>query len=234
MRGPLVSAIIPVYNGAKFISEALKSICMQGYDPIEIIVVDDGSIDDTACIVRSFGDIRYVYQPNKGCAAARNTGIRSSKGELIAFLDADDYWSGNKLNIQVDCLLKNPHIGYVLGMQRNFLECGIKRPSWVREELILENHIGFLPTLVIHRRIFDTVGFFNEDFRISSDVEWFCRAADAAISRMVVPEVVLYRRIHNSNLGYENLKYQTKAGNPMLLNALRASVHRKRSDKSDT
>jgi hypothetical protein len=116
-------------------------------------------------------------------------------------------------------------------MQRNFLEPGIERPFWVREEYLLKEHIGFLPTLVAHKQIFDTVGLFDPAFRISSDVEWFSRVADACISRMVVPEVVLYRRIHNSNLGYENLNYRTRSGNPMLLRALRASVHRKRMEK---
>jgi glycosyltransferase involved in cell wall biosynthesis len=234
MKKPLVSAIIPVYNGAKFIAEAINSICMQNYDPMEIIVVDDGSTDDTPGIVQSFKNIRYIYQPNQGCAAARNNGIRNSTGKLIAFLDADDYWTNNNLNIQVTCLLKHPHIGYSLGMQRNFLECGIERPSWVREELMLKEYIGTLQALVMHKEIFDTVGLFNEDFRISSDVEWFSRLADAGISRMVVPEVVVYRRIHDSNLGYENLGFKTKAGNPLLLKALRDSVHRKQKKNSDS
>jgi GT2 family glycosyltransferase len=153
---------------------------------------------------------------------------------LLAFLDADDYWAANKLQVQVGCMLNNPGIGYTLGRQRNFLESGTQRPFWLREELLLEEHTGFLPTLVIHRQAFDTIGPFNTNFRISSDVEWFCRIKDAGIPRMVVPEVVLYRRIHSSNLSYENQNHKTKAGNPMLLRALRASVHRKHSERSDT
>jgi glycosyltransferase involved in cell wall biosynthesis len=230
MKRPFVSVIIPVYNGARFISEAIKSACMQNYDPIEIIVVDDGSTDDTSSIVQSFKDIRYIYQPNQGVAAARNTGIHNSRGELIAFLDADDYWASNKLNLQVDCLLKHPNVGYILGMQRNFLEYGIERPFWIREEHLLKEHIGFMPTLLIRKGIFDTVGLFNPDYIISSDVEWFSRVADASIPRMVVPEVVLYRRIHNSNLGYQ---LKGESANPLMLKALRASVHRKRMKKSD-
>lgn len=229
MNRPLVSVILPVYNGARFIEEAIESIYVQHYHPLEIIVVDDGSTDDTSVVVQSHKNIRYIYQPNQGVAAARNTGIRNSKGELIAFLDADDYWASNKLNVQVDCLLKYPRIGYTLGMQRNFLEGGIERPFWLKEEHLLKEHIGFLQTLVIHRQIFDAVGLFNPDFRISEDVEWFSRVADACIPRMVVPEVVVYRRIHNSNLGY-----QLKGGNPLWLKALRASVQRKRMKNSDT
>jgi len=223
MKRPLVSVIIPVYNGARFIAEAIESVCAQNYDPMEIIVVDDGSIDETSSIVQSFKDVRYIRQKNQGVAVARNTGIENSRGELIAFLDADDYWAPNKLGIQVNCLLKHPHVGYTLGMQRNFLEPGTVRPFWLREEHVLMDHIGFLPASLIRRQVFHVVGLFNPDYKISEDVEWFTRVEDACIRRMVVPEVVLYRRIHNANLGY-----QLKGGNPLLLKALRTSVHRKR------
>jgi len=234
MKKPFVSVIIPVYNGAKHIAQAIESVCVQNYDPIEIIIVDDGSTDDTPMIVSSFKAIRYIRQENNGCAAARNVGISKSGGDLIAFLDADDYWSANKLNIQVDCLLNDPHIGYTLGKQRNFLESGTDRPSWLREELLLKDHTGFLPTLVIRRQVFETVGPFNTDYRISSDVEWFCRLEDAGVPGMVVPEIVLYRRIHGSNLSYENLSHKTNVGNPLLLRALRDSIHRKRIKTTDT
>jgi glycosyltransferase involved in cell wall biosynthesis len=229
MKKPLVSVIIPVYNGARFISEAIQSVCKQNYEPLEIIIVDDGSTDDTPSVVRSFKDIRYIHQENQGVAVARNTGIENSRGELIAFLDADDYWTDNKLNIQVECLLRNPHVGYTLGMQKNYLESGIERPFWLREEHLLGEHIGFLPTMLIRRQIFDKVGLFNTDFKITEDVEWFSRIENDCITRMVVPEVLLYRRIHDANLGY-----QLKGGNPLLLKVLRASVHQKRMNKSDT
>ncbi len=229
MTKPLVSVIIPVYNGEAYLAEAVESIHRQNYEPIEIIIVDDGSTDETANIVKSYNNMRYIYQPNQGVAAARNFGIENSRGKLIAFLDADDCWAPNKLNIQVDCMLRHPHVGYTLGMQRNFLESGTDRPFWLKEEHLLRDHIGFLPTLLIRKQIFKAVGLFNSDYRISSDVEWFSRVVDACIPRIVVSELVLYRRIHNSNLGY-----QLKGGNPLWLKALRASVHRKRMKKSDT
>jgi glycosyltransferase involved in cell wall biosynthesis len=230
MNRPLVSVIVPVYNGARFIAEAIKSIWAQNYNPMEIIVVDDGSTDDTPNIVQSFKGIRYIRQSNQGVAAARNTGIHNSKAQLIAFLDADDYWANDKLNVQVDCLLKHPHIGYTLGVQRNFLEYGIERPFWLKEEHLLNEHIGFLQTLVIRREIFDMVGLFNPDLRITEDVEWFSRVADASITKMVVPEAVVYRRIHDSNLGYQ---LKSGNGNLLWLKAMRASVKRKQMKKSD-
>ena len=225
----IVSVIIPVYNGGRYLAEAIKSVLDQNYRPIEIIVVDDGSTDGSADVARSFSEsVHYFYQPNQGVAVARNTGIKSSSGDLIAFLDADDLWAQSKLSVQVDFLLMHPDIGYILGRQQNFLESGIDKPFWLRREHLLNDHVGFLPTLMIRRRIFDRVGLFNPDYIISSDVEWFSRVKDACIPMMVVPEIVLYRRIHDTNLSY-----QLKPGDPTLLRALRASVHRKGTKNPD-
>ncbi len=227
----IVSVIIPVYNGGRYLAEAIESVLAQTYRPIEVIVVDDGSTDGSADVARSFSEsVHYFYQPNQGVAVARNTGIKNSSGELIAFLDADDYWAPNKLNVQVDFLLMHPNIGYILGRQQNFLELGIDKPFWLRKEYLLNDHVGFLPTLMIRRRIFDTVGLFNTDYIISSDVEWFSRVKDACIPMMVVPEIVLFRRIHSTNLSY-----QLKVGDrdPILLRALRESVRRKHTKISN-
>jgi glycosyltransferase involved in cell wall biosynthesis len=224
MSNPLVSVIIPVYNGEKYVVQALESVFKQDYQPFEVILVDDGSTDRTAQIIGKYDNVQYIYQTNQGVAAARNTGIKNSSGELIAFLDADDCWAPNKLNIQVECLLKHPHIGCTLGRQKNFLEPGTEKPFWLMEEHLLKDHVGFLPTSLIRRDIFDKVGLFNPDYKISEDVEWFSRVKDASVPVMVVPEIVLYRRIHDTNLSY-----QLKASGSTVLRALRASVHRKRT-----
>lgn len=228
MMKPLVTAIIPVYNGARFISESIESIIAQTYRPVEIIVVDDGSSDETAQIVQSYKGIRYIFQPNHGVASARNTGIGKSRGELIAFLDADDCWAPDKLTVQVNYLDDNPHVGCVLGRQRNFLEPGIDRPFWLREEHLLRDHVGVLPTSLIRRNIFDMIGLFDTEYKISEDVEWLARVKDAGLPVIVVPVIVLHRRIHDSNLSY-----QLRAGDPTLLRSLRASVQRKRTKTSE-
>jgi glycosyltransferase involved in cell wall biosynthesis len=223
----LVSVIIPVYNGEAFLGQAVESVQQQNYQPLEIIIVDDGSTDGTASLVTSFkSDIHYVYQPNSGPAAARNKGLELARGEIIAFLDADDLWAPSKLRIQVDCLLQYPHIDYTLARQENFLDPGIDRPAWLRKEHLLKDHVGFLPTLVARRQVFEKVGVFNPHHRISEDVDWFARAKDADIQMMIVPKVLLYRRIHSSNLSY-----QAQVGDPMLLSALRASIRRKRKQQ---
>jgi glycosyltransferase involved in cell wall biosynthesis len=106
---PLVSVIIPTFQSARYIVEAVESVLGQTYAPIEIIVVDDGSTDDTRERLRPYFDrLRYVYLENSGPSKARNHGVRLARGELIAFLDADDRWLSNKLETQIRCLMNEP------------------------------------------------------------------------------------------------------------------------------
>lgn len=114
MFKPKVSVIVPTYNNANYIEEALKSIMAQDYQDYEIIVIDDGSTDKTREIVQSLGDnIKYVYQANQGLAGARNTGVQRSKGDYITFLDGDDIWETNNLSIKVKVLEEYPLLGAV-------------------------------------------------------------------------------------------------------------------------
>ena len=108
----LISVIIPTYNSQKYISSAVNSVLSQTYKAFELIIVDDGSTDNTGEIVASFDDrrIRYIRQNNSGVAVARNTGIKSSKGEYIAFLDADDIWERDKLAVQIDEISSDDNI----------------------------------------------------------------------------------------------------------------------------
>jgi glycosyltransferase involved in cell wall biosynthesis len=111
---PLVSVIIPAYNAARYVGAAVESVLAQSYRPLEVIVVDDGSTDDTGgALGRYGGAVRYVRQPNRGPAAARNLGIRAATGRWLAFLDADDQWLPDKLRIQATCLAANPCVGLV-------------------------------------------------------------------------------------------------------------------------
>ena len=93
---PLVSVIIPVHNGGRHLRAALESVFAQTYRPFEVIVVDDGSVDDGGVIAQSFPDVRYIHQGNQGVAAARNNGIEAAHGEFFAFLDQDDLWTAEK------------------------------------------------------------------------------------------------------------------------------------------
>lgn len=197
---PLVSVIIPVYNGARFLRAALESVFAQTYRPIEVIVVDDGSADDSGVIAQSFPEVRYVRQQNEGVAAARNNGIQIARGEFLAFLDQDDLWTPEKLKVQVDHLLNNPELGYTLTQLQFFLEPGTTLPPWFRKELLTTVHPGWvLGTLVVRRTVFDQVGDFATAYSAANDSDWFFRAKAAEIPMVVVPELLLRKRIHEAN-----------------------------------
>ena len=197
---PLVSVIIPVYNGARFLRAALESVFTQTYRPIEVIVVDDGSQDDSGAIAQSFPDVRYIRQENQGVAAARNNGIAVARGEFFAFLDQDDLWTPEKLERQINHLLNNPDLGYTLTQQQFFLEPGTTLPPWFRKELLSTVHTGWvLGTLVVRRKTFEQVGGFVTDYSAANDSDWFFRAKAAEVPMAVVPELLLLKRIHEAN-----------------------------------
>jgi glycosyltransferase involved in cell wall biosynthesis len=197
---PLVSVIIPVHNGARYLRAALESVFAQTYNPFEVIVVDDGSADDSGVIAQSFPDVHYIHQANQGVAAARNHGIEAARGEFFAFLDQDDLWTPEKLKLQVEYLLNNSDLGYTLTQQQFFLDPGASLPAWFRKELLSSAHTGWvLGTLVVRRTAFEKVGNFATGYSAASDGDWFFRAKAAGISMAVVPELLLLKRIHGAN-----------------------------------
>jgi glycosyltransferase involved in cell wall biosynthesis len=197
---PLVSVIVPVYNGARFLRAALESVFAQTYRPIEVIVVDDGSADDSGVMAQSFPEVRYIRQENQGVAAARNNGIEAARGEFFAFLDQDDLWTPEKLRLQIEHLLNNPELGYTLTHQQFFLEPGTTLPVWFRKELLTSIHTGWvLGTLVVRRTAFEQVGNFATGYSAANDSDWFFRAKAADIPMAIVPELLLLKRIHEAN-----------------------------------
>lgn len=197
---PLVSVIIPVYNGSLYLRAALESVFAQTYRPLEVIVVDDGSVDDSGVIAQSFPEVHYIQQTNQGVAAARNHGIEAARGEFYAFLDQDDLWKPEKLKLQIDYLLSHPDVGYTLTQQQFFLEPGATLPAWFRKELLTTVHTGWvLGTLVVRRTTFEKVGNFATDYSAANDTDWFFRAKAAETPMAVVPELLLLKRIHEAN-----------------------------------
>ena len=224
MNKRLVSVVIPVYNMGRYLADASRSVFVQDYRPIEVIVVDDGSTDDTAAVAHSFSDIAYLYQVHQGVPAARNAGIALSQGEFVAFQDADDLWAPSKLSVQVQWLLEHPETGYVAAHFRNFLETGVARPPWVTEEQLAKDQKGGIPNLMVRRSVFQIIGVFDPSHDHGSDLDWVVRAKDAKIVAEMLPDVLLYRRIHASNHSH-----QWKGGKGLLLRALKASIERQRS-----
>lgn len=222
---PLVSVIIPVFNGEKYVAQALESLLEQDYPLFEVIAVDDGSIDRTREIIERYHDINYIYQSNRGVSSARNTGIATSRGDIIAFLDSDDFWPSGRLTATIRYFQRYPDIGYVLGKQMMFLEPGCRIPPWVRKEWLEEpQDVSNTGVLVVRRETFERIGTFNEDYRSGEDTEWLLRASEAGIPMARLQEVVLYRRIHGENLSARMI--QMREAN--LIKIARESVHRKK------
>ena len=197
---PLVSVIIPVHNGGRYLRAALESVFAQTYRPFEVIVVDDGSVDDSGVIAQTFNEVRYIPQANQGVAAARNNGIEAARGEFFAFLDQDDLWTPDKLKLQIAYFQSHPDVGYTLTQQQFFLDPGATIPAWFRKELLSEAHTGWvLGTVVVRRSAFEQVGNFATGYSAASDGDWFFRAKAAGISMAVVPELLLLKRIHGGN-----------------------------------
>ncbi len=203
MTAPLtISVISPVYNGERFLAEAIHSVLDQTLPPDEIIVVDDGSTDGTAALIRSLGtDIRSAYQPNQGPAAARNRGLELAHGEIIAFQDADDLWTEGRLAIQVGRLARHPSVHAVIGRTRFIYEdtapvefaaltTAMTLPHW-----FLGIHSG-----LYRRSAFEVVGQFNANLRYHEDLDWFRRARAAGLIFLSHADVVLLHRRHADNM----------------------------------
>jgi glycosyltransferase involved in cell wall biosynthesis len=220
-----VSVIIPVYNGEAFLADALASIRQQNYRPLEIIVVDDGSTDNTATLARSFGDsVRYVSQPNSGPPAARNRGLRTARGNVIGFLDADDLWCDNKLELQLSRFVGQPKaeivVGYTQRMQLTCTEDGKHTfRKWADRTLSMS-----LGCALFRKSVFDKVGFFDETLRHCDDWDWFMRAKELGISMIVHEEVTRFYRRHGNNI-----TNQIELGNHYMLRMLKQSLNRRRT-----
>jgi glycosyltransferase involved in cell wall biosynthesis len=189
MNQDTVSVVIPVYNNEAFIAAAVKSVLSQTRPPMEIIVVDDGSTDGTAAVLESFRDsIRYVYQQNRGEPSARNRGIRESTSKYIAFLDGDDLWHSDKLELQMTYLQEHPNCSLVYSDMSTFDENGVIDAS-VKNRLRMSLPGGrifpalFMTALfgsgsvVLRRECFNKVGYFDEDLLVGSDYEMWLRIA---------------------------------------------------------
>ena len=225
-KQPLVSAVIPVFNCEDFLSEALKSVFSQTYSNIETIVVDDGSTDDSAEIAGSYPEVDYYYQENQGVSAARNTGISSSEGEFVAFLDADDVWKPEKTKAQIDYMKSHSECEISATKGKNFLEANTKLPPGLKEVKDWDKINYVIPsTMMVRKSVFDEIGGFSTEFRASEDVEWTQRAKDAGLSIGVVEEVLVKRRFHGSNLSWKMIK----GAKDRMLKILRASLNRRSS-----
>jgi glycosyltransferase involved in cell wall biosynthesis len=227
---PKISVIIPTFNRAALIGDAIQSVIAQTYLDWEAIVIDDGSMDDTRSVVENFADprIRYLYQENKGLPGARNTGIRSARGEYIAFLDSDDLFMPHKLEIQLRMLEERPDLGLVAG---GHLEIDQKmqilrevRPWQSQSMFELSNWVQGCPFIVnavlVRREWLERVNLFDENMPYVEDWDLWLRISHVGCRMDWIKNIVCYYRLHNKNMVRN--AFQMKQGMLRMLDKLYA------------
>lgn len=221
-----LSVIIPAWNAARWIPEAVASVRRQAVVPDEILVVDDASSDGTAQVAARLGpDIGVLrHSTNRGPAAARNTGIQACRGEWISFLDADDVWPPNKLLLHGEALRRNTGHGVCLGMQRQFREPTIAR-NGVPAEFSEPSYFIFLFGCgLFHRDVVHQVGPIDESMRHGEDSDWFFRLWEQRHRILLLPQVTLFYRRHAGGMTHN--KTMAEMGH---LKAMRKSLARRRA-----
>jgi glycosyltransferase involved in cell wall biosynthesis len=223
---PSVSIVITTYNQAAFIEATVRSALAQTYPRCEVIVVDDGSSDETPERLATFGStIRYIRQDNRGVAGSRNTGIRQATGELLAFLDGDDIWEPGKIAAQVAAYQAHPRSGLIAVDTREFtgprtIRSGglSKKPFLQRDggdivtgrfyrELLQGNFISTTSQVMIPAHVLRTVGLSDERFRVGSDYDLYLRIASAHDLTFVKRVLANWRYLPTSASGHQERRH---------------------------
>jgi glycosyltransferase involved in cell wall biosynthesis len=209
-RDPLVSVIVPCYNGAAFLEETLRSALAQSYAKVEVVVVDDGSTDNSPEIAQRF-PVRYIRQPNRGLCEARNAGIRESKGDYLVFLDADDRLKPRAIEAGLRALVQRPDCAMTIGdhmfitagggyLANSTKEC----PAHSHFEALLKsNFIEMIASVLFRRSVFDEVGGFDATLRVAEDYELYLRIARALPICSHAAIVAEYRK-HGTNTSHNS------------------------------
>jgi glycosyltransferase involved in cell wall biosynthesis len=219
---PLVSVVVPVFAGERFVAEALDSVCAQTYPRVETIVVDDGSPDRSVEIASARAGVRVLREPHRGVAAARNAGISAARGELIAFLDQDDLWQPSKLALQVALLSGRPELDIALSRVEMVLLAGTPRPPWLT--WLTDQQPGYLPsTWLVRSTAFEQVGGFDTSYEIACDADWLARAKDMGLASEMLADALVRWRIHDTNGSYDQATMRRET-----FRMLRATAERQR------
>ena len=212
---PLVSVIMAAYNAAEHIGEALDSVLAQDWRPLEVVVVDDGSTDDTGEIVAGY-DVVYVHQENEGPSAARNAAVARSSGEFVANFDSDDLLPPTRITDQVTYLLAHPEVGAVFGRQE-----WMNAPAWMARDSVYGDVDGIpLSSVMFRRDVFLELGGYDTSFVHGEDMDLLVRMRAQGIEYRVIPQIVLYRRYQASSLTGGQPSHEP------LLRSLRAKLER--------
>lgn len=226
MVSHIVSCVIPVFNGERFIAEAIDSVRRQTCPVQEIIVVDDGSADRTADVLDKLGaGVTYVHQHHQGASAARRRGAALAGGEYIAFLDADDLWRPDKIARQLACMEADPSVGACTTHMQNFWmeEVGHERPA--QSERLTAPQPGVASTVILRTRAYREAGPLDETLRHRDIQDLLVRVQSAGWSLTTLPDVLVDRRIHTSNVS----RNRVDSGEQELLRLAAAALARRRN-----
>jgi len=208
-----ISAIITAYNSALFLSDAIESVLNQSHPVDEILVVDDGSNDETSAIAAKYADkgVRYIYQDNQGPGSARNLGLKNTRGELVAFLDADDIWLENKISQQIDYMETHPDVGVVSG-QKIWWKITEGDSKWIehfgishsrlKREIVVKNVVGNPSMALIRRSVIEEAGNYNQNLRWGQDWEIWIRMSNYTQFGFLKDPIIIYRA-HSDNITYK-------------------------------
>lgn len=211
----MISVIIPTFNRAKFLKEAIQSVLDQDYFHgldtarlFEIIVVDDGSTDKTGEVVHSFaGDIRYIYQENRGVSSARNVGLQHTRGDFIAFLDSDDLWKMDKIGVQMS-LINTISRAMMCYTEETWIRHGVfvnpkkrhqKYSGWIFDK-VLPLCLISLSSALFRREVFEKIGSFDEDFPVCEDYDFGIRLAHRYPVYFLTRPLIVKRGGHEDQL----------------------------------
>lgn len=229
MAEPGVSVVMAVRNGERYVAEAIESVLSQTRPPHEVLVVDGASTDGTARIAAAYPGVRVEQQPGAGIPDAWNHGIRLATGALIAFISHDDRWTARKLELQAGALVRDRDLMFTVAHFRYFIDPGQTPGSGFRRALLDGEHVGrVMETLVARREAFERIGMLSDDLSLAHDVDWFARAKDMGAPMVVLPEVLLEKRVHGGNASSA-----PDVNSPQMLTAMRRSIERQRRRHPD-
>jgi hypothetical protein len=225
---PLVTVIIPVYNGERFISDAVDNVLSQNYNPIEIIIVDDGSTDRTGEIINQIPvDIRYFKQENDGPSSARNRGIRDASGDFLVFLDVDDLWPENNLIYFVDEMLNDPAAEVIRGYAQ-IMEYNEDTGEYNLVGNPKEAFPDYIGAAIYRKSAFKHVGLFDTTLKFGEDQDWFNRANELRVNVKRLEDITLLVRRHGMNMTHGKDLVELNA-----LKVFKKSIDRKRAGEQD-
>jgi glycosyltransferase involved in cell wall biosynthesis len=205
---PRVGVIIPTLNAARHLARAIESVANQRPRPVDIVVVDGGSTDDSVAVARSYSAARVIHQRGRGLGGARNQGLAAVAGDYVGFCDADDRWSDRALAVRLKALAEHPHAVAVIGrLVVDRLEDAA--PTALQAGRVGTTRSGFTPGALLARRsVFEAIGNFDEYMTIGSDSDWFVRLQQSPLQMLGIDDVVLHKTARRGSLSTDVDSYR--------------------------